>query len=155
MFFPKKSVRLFFFFQLVLTCSGCAEFLKLFENVIGSFELSGLVQFVASCYRLLQLVVCSCRLFRLFRLFQAVSSWFRLFEKVLGCLGRPGCSACSKLFSAVKRSLNIKNNPKHPTRTKKDIKNTFHRGQTIDSNLIHVKQREQPYPQSRINNIAS
>ena len=74
-------------------------FLKLFENVIGSFELSGLVQFVASCCRLLHVVVCSCKLFRLFRLVQAVSSWFRLFEKVLGCLGRPGCSACSKLFS--------------------------------------------------------
>ena len=60
-------------FQLVLTCSGCAVFLKLFENVIGSFELSGLVHFVASCCRLLQLVVCACRLFRMFRL---VPSYF-------------------------------------------------------------------------------
>ena len=71
--FFQKRVRLFFFFQLVLTCSGCAEFLKLFENVIGSFELSGLVQFVASCSKLLQLVVCACRLFRMFRL---VPSYF-------------------------------------------------------------------------------
>ena len=61
------------FLQLVLTCSGCAEFLKLFENVIGSFGLSGLVQFVANCSKLLQFVVCACRLFRMFRL---VPSYF-------------------------------------------------------------------------------
>ena len=53
------------------------------------------------------MVVCSCRLFRLFRLVQAVSSWFRLFEKVLGCLGRPGCSACSKLFPDSVRLLTL------------------------------------------------
>ena len=84
-----------------LVYEDCVEFLKLFVIVFVSFDLSGLVKFVPSCSRLLQVVLGCCRLFRFFHVCQAVSSWFLLFLKVLGCLGRLGCSACSKLFWAV------------------------------------------------------